>query len=192
MFAKRARRWRVTHRIDVSGKGPFHMIRLTLILCASLYAGLVIYSQAGAPDPVDVPQPQIEAVLNPEMRRAADGTPMTLTMASGVVIAIDAVINPSEVTDDQVVQIGVGAPADEVTPVVLSESGPLLRVTGNSVNLRAGPSTRDAVLIALSRDTEAILLEDAANGWKFIRVVSSSVEGYMAGDFLTAVAIDQD
>jgi hypothetical protein len=33
------------------------MIRLTLILCAALYAGLVIYSQAGAPDPVDVPQP---------------------------------------------------------------------------------------------------------------------------------------
>jgi len=168
------------------------MIRLTLILCAALYAGLVIYSQNGAPDPVDVPQPQVEADLNPEMGRAADGTPMTLTMASGVVIAIDAVINPSEVTDDQVVQIGVGAPADEVTPVVLSESGPLLRVTGNSVNLRAGPSTRDAVLTALSRDTEAILLEDAANGWKFIRVVSSSVEGYMAGDFLTAVAIDQD
>ena len=64
---------------------------------------------------------------------------------------------------------------------------PLVEVTGTSVNLRAGPSTGEAVLDALVRGEQAELLAALDNGWVQIRTVETGLEGYMADRFLAPV-----
>ncbi|WP_176473750.1 SH3 domain-containing protein [Actibacterium ureilyticum] len=60
------------------------------------------------------------------------------------------------------------------------------RVTGNSVNLRAGPGTGNAVVGRLTKGTRAIALQVMPNGWVHLDVPTLGVSGYMSGDFLTA------
>jgi len=172
------------------------MIRLTLILCVVLYAGLVIYSQVATQDVESAPSTPAPAPAivptEPSTSAVSTGTDglVTLTTAEGEVIVIDAVITPSGLDENRTVQVNPDTSGAAVTPSpsALPDAGPLLRVTGNSVNLRASPSTDANVLAALVRDTQAVLLEEAANGWLRIRIVGSGLEGYMSGDFLAAVA----
>lgn len=62
---------------------------------------------------------------------------------------------------------------------------PRLYVTGSKVNMRAGPSTGDAVVAALTRGTEVEDLGTAIPGWSTIRVVATGKRGYMASRFLS-------
>ncbi len=63
----------------------------------------------------------------------------------------------------------------------------ILVVTGNRVNLRAGPSTGNAVVTSLSRGQQTELIAEAGGGWLHIRHIASGRQGYMSGDFLKAV-----
>ncbi|MCU4655063.1 SH3 domain-containing protein [Roseibacterium sp. SDUM158016] len=58
-----------------------------------------------------------------------------------------------------------------------------LRVAGDRVNFRAGPSTTDAILGALDRGTELELVERVADGWARLRL-PNGLEGFMSEDFL--------
>ena len=62
---------------------------------------------------------------------------------------------------------------------------PLVEVTGSQVNLRAGPSTADAVLGSFVRGEQAELVADLGNGWALARTVTTGAEGYMADRFLS-------
>jgi uncharacterized protein YgiM (DUF1202 family) len=59
-----------------------------------------------------------------------------------------------------------------------------LRVTGDRVNFRAGPSTEDEILAALTQGTEVELIERVADGWAHLRVPATGLTGYMSDDFL--------
>ena len=61
----------------------------------------------------------------------------------------------------------------------------VLYVTGSRVNLRAGPSTSDAVLGRVSRGDAVELVDYESNGWARIRVAGLSDDDFMSGDFLT-------
>ena len=79
------------------------------------------------------------------------------------------------------------APAPEPTtqpdqPAVL----PVLYVTGTTVNMRAGPTTRDGVVAKLVRGTAVDDLGEATQGWSQIRVIATGKRGYMATRFLSA------
>jgi hypothetical protein len=78
------------------------------------------------------------------------------------------------------------APADPEPPPaeIPATSGTLLRVTGDRVNFRAGPSTDDAILAALSIGTEVELIERVGDGWAHLRVLETDLSGYMSEDFL--------
>lgn len=76
------------------------------------------------------------------------------------------------------------AEAEEPPPELPAETGTLLRVTGDRVNFRAGPSTDDAILAALSIGTEVVLLERVGDGWAHLRVLETDLSGYMSEDFL--------
>jgi hypothetical protein len=77
-------------------------------------------------------------------------------------------------------------PEAEEPPAELpaTETGTLLRVTGDRVNFRAGPSTDDAILAALSTGTEVELIERVGDGWAHLRVLETDLSGYMSEDFL--------
>jgi uncharacterized protein YgiM (DUF1202 family) len=62
--------------------------------------------------------------------------------------------------------------------------GTRLRVTGDRVNFRAGPSTEDAILAALTLGTEVELIERVGDGWAHLRVPETGLSGYMSEDFL--------
>ena len=61
----------------------------------------------------------------------------------------------------------------------------VLYVTGSRVNLRAGPSTSDAVLGRVSRGDAVELVDYESNGWARIRVAGLSDDVFMSGDFLS-------
>jgi uncharacterized protein YraI len=59
-------------------------------------------------------------------------------------------------------------------------------VTGDRVNFRAGPSTDDAIIAALTLGQEVELIARVGGGWAHLRVVGTDLEGYMSEDFLGA------
>ncbi len=61
-------------------------------------------------------------------------------------------------------------------------------VDGNSVNVRAGPSTDDAVIGKLSRGEATLLVSREGEDWARIRIEGDGIEGYVAVRFLTPVA----
>lgn len=63
---------------------------------------------------------------------------------------------------------------------------PVLYVTGSTVNMRAGPTTRDGVVAKLTRGTAVDDLGVASEGWSQIRVIATGKRGFMATRFLSA------
>jgi hypothetical protein len=136
---------------------------------------------------------------------------LALVTATGEELAIDLVIEPASLTAEDarvnlppaetsgalepVLTEDTELPADtgetaaepeaEEPPAELpAETGTLLRVTGDRVNFRAGPSTDDAILAALSTGTEVVLIERVGDGWAHLRVLETDLSGYMSEDFL--------
>ncbi|TBN39374.1 SH3 domain-containing protein [Paracoccus subflavus] len=68
-----------------------------------------------------------------------------------------------------------------------ASNGPVLYVTGNRVNVRAGPSTGDGVVTALDRGAAVQPLGPTDGEWVNIRVANGNA-GYVAGRFLSATA----
>jgi hypothetical protein len=162
------------------------MLRLTLMLSAAIYAGLVIVSERVPDEPAIVGQ----AVLAVDVSRPAmPGRSDMLVTEDGRSLAIAAVIDPPRTIDPEVVTLISTRSAEAVT--VSASAGlpdlPLVEVTGNHVNLRAGPSTDTAVLGALVRGERAELIGADGNGWVLIRAVSTGIEGYMADRFVSVV-----
>jgi hypothetical protein len=158
------------------------------MLGAAIYAGLVIFSE-GAPKTsapsVDVARAAPAVDLGAPARPAMPGTFRT---ADGRTLPIAAVIDPVALAhrSDAIALVST----DRTEAVTASGSGglreeaALVEVTGNQVNLRAGPSTADAVLGAMLRGDRAELIASPGNGWVRIRALSTGIEGYMADRFV--------
>jgi hypothetical protein len=164
------------------------MLRLTLMLSCAIYAGLVIYSQ----EVTDMPGADIGVSRTGTAVDLGAPAPLEeadrLVTADGRVLVMAAVIDPMAL-DDGTDRVALVATARREA-VTSSTSGgvaelPLVEVTGGFVNLRAGPSTGDAVLGALSRGERAELIAATGDGWVQIRAVETGVEGFMAERFVT-------
>ncbi len=81
------------------------------------------------------------------------------------------------------------APSEEAIEDALAQailtSVEIRYVTGSRVNLRAGPSTSDAVVAQLVRGTETEVLDEVGDGWLQIRDLATGTVGFMSGDFLS-------
>ncbi|MEM9755849.1 MAG: SH3 domain-containing protein [Pseudomonadota bacterium] len=162
------------------------MVRLSLVLCVAIYLVFVLV-------PEDTP-----ATSGPEagMREAdEDGGLTELTLDTGEVWAIDRVVTPSSAPEPAAPLPPAGdAPAPEDAGAVEdpedaapSDGSPaILYVTGTRVNMRAGPSTDDAIVTALSQGTATELLDEAPGGWVQIRDPLTGTVGFMSGDFLSS------
>lgn len=162
------------------------MLRLTLMLGTAIYAGLVILSEPVPDRPAVVGQ----ALLSMDVSIPA--APMRsdiLVTEDGRSLTIAAIIDPVRTIDHETVTVISTRNPEAVTASASARLPdlPLVEVTGNQVNLRAGPSTDTAVLGALVRGERAELIGADGNGWVLIRAVSTGVEGYMADRFVSVV-----
>jgi hypothetical protein len=163
------------------------ILNLSLMLGAAIYAGLLIFSEpapATLARPGDVARNAATVDFASPARAAA---PDILRTADGRSLRIAAVIDPVALAhrSDGIALIAT----DRSEVVIASGSGSiddpaLVEVTGNQVNLRAGPSTADAVLGSMLRGDRAELIASLGNGWVRIRALSTGIEGYMAERFV--------
>ena len=162
------------------------MLRLTVFVCAAVYAGLVIFSDS-APERDAASAPAAQDVANASESSAPQQ--VTLVTYDGRSLPVAAVIAPGRILDGSGEVKLVSTPRMAETVSISASQGqperPVAEVTGNSVNLRAGPSTRDRVLTALVRGEQVELLGATGDGWAQIRSVSTGVEGFMAVRFLS-------
>ncbi|WP_375551527.1 SH3 domain-containing protein [Rhodophyticola porphyridii] len=208
------------------------MIRLTVLLCATLYAGMIILPEALDPadrhdnasagltagtaadsaavdasvnlvaqgllvpaamtaDEPATPEPMLmTASLNtttdvPILSEPAPQPAMIIETANGERIEVDAVINPGLIDAPDVVSVAAATPVPVQSDAASPAAKEMVYVTGSRVNMRAGPSTQNPVLMALGYGAEAELIEEIPNGWVQIRHTESGRVGYMAGRFLS-------
>lgn len=64
--------------------------------------------------------------------------------------------------------------------------GEVWYVSGNSLNVRAGPSTDDAVVGKLARGEAMLLMTREGDDWARIKIEGDGIEGYVATRFLSA------
>lgn len=75
------------------------------------------------------------------------------------------------------------APEEETEEVLPSLILNTRQITGDRVNMRAGPSTDFGIVDRLVRGDTMEVLQDPGNGWLELRAIESGVEGWVA-DFL--------
>ena len=185
------------------------MIRWTIALCALIYVGMIVVPEAVPIQPQTTPEVSTQAAFDPAANLptadASEGVQIASTqpleegiLASttsepapamvvlgpdGEMIEVTAVIRPVD-TANEMVRL-----ARQVEPANAEAIAPPIRetvfVTGSRVNMRAGPSTANPVVVALGFGAEAELIEEVAGGWTQIRDIESGRVGYMAARFLS-------
>lgn len=183
------------------------MIRLTLFLAAGLYAAMLVWgtekpglqAEAVTSDTLEdveiadsgprEPKPA-EAIAEDKPEPDVQVSPAAERVLPAAVRAQTAAPNGTGIqpTNALMVVEAVDAPAEAATPAVAreEEETEVLIVTGNSVNMRAGPSISQAIIGNLRRGGRAELLDAETDGWVRVRDVSSGRVGYMAARYLTA------
>jgi len=162
------------------------MIRLTLLTLAGLIGAMIIWGTESTDMRTDVIAAEVLAEPEPLTAIVQQEPEPAVEVARLQTIDLTR-IKPA---NDLLVFEAADAPADAAIviaePVIVPDDAKLLVVTGNVVNLRAGPSTDVGVVGRLKRGTKAVLLAEGDDGWVQIRDVASGRIGFMSGDFLTA------
>lgn len=79
------------------------------------------------------------------------------------------------------------APAPETQQASAANVGnEIWRVTARAVNLRAGPSTNNAVVGRASRNDSAEIIEMLPSGWAKVYILETGTEAFMSAQFLAA------
>ena len=169
------------------------MIRLTLLLLVGLFATLQIEGR----DTGQMRFGLIEAEKDAEiLAKAAAAKPVNKAPVETVAIGnaatpIDRVPQDVEVafaTTPRVIAPAATETASATPQPAAEKPGDVRYVTGGSVNVRGGPSTRDGVIEKLSRGDAVTVVWVEDNGWARIRIEGDGIDGYIAVNFLTDVA----
>lgn len=169
------------------------MIRWTIVLCLGLYLTLQLGGEDRGQKRLGLMEAEQEAMAaaakqaNPEMVEASKVAAIAPDVAPAPVVDVAfaptaALINAS-VTDAD--PTPAPSPAADLAASSDNALGQIMYVTGRSVNVRGGPSTRNAVVGKLGRGDAVSVVWVEENGWARIRVEGDGVDGYMSLSFLT-------
>jgi len=127
-------------------------------------------------------------------QQSRDNVQLTLANSSGQrgfgalghALEIEQQTVASDATQSDVTNATSGT--TDVTKVIIADSTPtdLRKVTGNLVNMRAGPGIRYESVDQLDEGTKVQVLEDMGNGWLRLRVQETGLTGYMADWLLSS------
>ena len=132
--------------------------------------------------PVVVPKPAVVAA--PVV--VADAAPVTAAPITAAPVTA-APVTAAPVQDNAVFTLSNYAePAAELAAPEQAVTGEIWYVAGNSLNVRAGPSTDDAVVGKLSRGEAMLVVAREGDEWAQIRIEGDGIEGYVATRFLSA------
>ena len=149
------------------------MIRLTLLLLAGLFATLQIGGRDGGQMRLGLIEGEKEAAVIAAAKPAAKPAPVVQT--------VEVAFTPSPRVVVPVIEPAV----QMVAPSVATD---VRYVSGRSVNVRSGPSTRDDVVDRLVRGDAVTVVSVEDNGWARIRVEGDGIDGYMSLDYLAETA----
>ncbi|MHC0054343.1 SH3 domain-containing protein [Actibacterium sp. D379-3] len=136
-----------------------------------------------APVAVAAPAPAARPRLEPTAKPILHHAPVTAEIAP-VSFTQDNAAPMVHVTSSDAPRGYV--PADASTPVATPDRPQATAtVTGARVNLRAGPSTDDAVLGSLTGGTGVIVLNRTGTGWVELEVAATGLRGFMSARFIT-------
>ncbi len=177
------------------------MFKLTALLCAAMFAVFLIAGEdrgqlrpglanaslvadvapvAAEPAPVLVAAPA-PAPVAPSADVASVDTPVTVTQVTTPETA-------SEIADTvfSLANYGDQPAADQTASASSDNVGNLAYVDAESVNVREGPGTENAVLTRLGRGEAVTIVATDASGWARIRIEGDGIEGYMSMDYLSS------
>jgi uncharacterized protein YgiM (DUF1202 family) len=174
------------------------MLRLTVILCAAMFAALLIGGEDRGQLRPGLANAAAEAKLTPVV--VAKAEPVVVVTAEPPVAAI-VPEPPAEVVTAAYAPDPVREVVAEVEEVFTLSNlptetlpaaqeatgveGQILYVTAESVNVREGPSTEAAVLGKLGSGEAALVITDIDGEWARIVIQGDGMEGYVAMRFLS-------
>lgn len=191
------------------------MLRLTFLLCSGLFLvmllggrdfgqmrpGLALAKAEAEAVPVTAEVPSVETVTlasdapeTPVVVAAVVPEPVVfvapvLAVPEAAAVVPDVAPAPVATEPENTVftlsAFADPAPEASVAPEQAAE-GEIWYVAGNSLNVRAGPSTDDAVVGKLSRGEAMLVVARDGGEWAQIRIEGDGIEGYVATRFLTA------
>lgn len=174
------------------------MWKLILFLAFGLWLAFSLAPETAAPqadvgvEPVattpqasdDIREITLETGETWQVDRVIEPGPIAQAPSTTPVSATPDAPEPGATPDADVATDDTDAPEDRATEIANADIL-LLYVTGDRVNLRAGPSTDNAIVTALTRGTATEYLADAPDGWFQIRDQATGNVGFMSGDFLS-------
>ena len=175
------------------------MFRMSFWLCAGLFAvmsltdGPATSMQAASfvptPEaPHDVVSIKAEPVLLADASALAAKEPADpVTPNDASITSVSFGKTPTTALVEVVSRDAPKGYTSETAPAVKSSratpNGEVVAITGNRVNLRAGPSTNDAVVGQLTRGTKAQVVGRPAKGWIELQDLETGLHGFMAERF---------
>lgn len=158
------------------------MLRLILLLCAALFAVMLV----GGRDYGQL-RPGLAALQNDPVPAQASTEPAVAPVQP---LVTQASFTPEpEAQPEMPLILPLVSPAATQTEAPAPTSGGEIRyITARSVNVREGPSTEFPVVGKLTRGEAALVIWTEDNGWARILIEGDGVEGFISGEFLATAA----
>ena len=115
--------------------------------------------------------------------------PIAPVAVAGAVTSTAVVVPPANTAFTLATYADVPVVADLTVAAEAPEAsgeGEIWYVAGNSLNVRSGPSTNDAVVGKLTRGEATLVVWREGEDWARIRIEGDGIEGYVAMRFLSA------
>jgi uncharacterized protein YgiM (DUF1202 family) len=173
------------------------MLRLTVILCAAMFAALLIVGEdrgqlrPGLANADQDTKPAVVAKVERVVEKAVE--PQVAAVAAKPKPAAEVVTaafapEPEREVVAEVEEVFTLSNLPTETPPAAPDAGvegQILYVTAESVNVREGPSTESAVLGKLGTGEAALVITDVDGEWARIVIQGDGMEGYVAMRFLS-------
>ncbi|MEO8243265.1 MAG: SH3 domain-containing protein [bacterium] len=158
------------------------MIRLTLLLCAGLYVGLMVLGEDHGQRRYGL---MMADKLKPSAEVQAEAEPVAVMFVPAQPV-MKPVVAPAEAPvaqpSDVLAPTLVSATPDTALPAPEVPGGVLYTVTANIANVRSGPGIDFGVVGSVTHDEEVLVVaeDNAVDGWSRILVEGDGTDGYVA------------
>lgn len=170
------------------------MMRWTVLLCLGLFLALQIGGKdigqkrfgllQGEQDAL-AEQMQAQAIApQPEDSVVAKAAGINPGLPDALPVPVAFATSPRLITQPAAPK-AVPAAIVAAAPAAPTEEAKVMYVSGRSVNVRGGPSTRTAVVGKLTRGEAVSVIWVESNGWARIRIEGDGEDGYISASFLT-------
>ena len=163
------------------------MLKYLVAAAAAIYFGMLIFGDEARRSDVTrnaegkTTEMSFAAFARPESREAGKELTSTVTDSEAVELAIQAGKSHRQGRHDAPLRGLVAAIEEHAGQEVIADSW---YVSGERVNLRAGPGTGSAVVAQLQDGEPATVIGDR-DGWYQIQTADGAVSGWIFGKFLT-------